>query len=1108
MANNSPRSGSPDAWGVLNQEEQALQHAVQLSLEDDQVQDTLERPRFQRSPGQDYHLVLSLNNQFAPLEDPLGDTAIYIEPPPVMPGQNAKEYRQIHAHFDRLHIVQSANLRLMGENSKFKTMLGPMSLRAEKIIRKTGVLVMPEATRGSKFKYYINLSPATEGDEAIILVTDLSCTRGVLTWHLAMQKYDISPLAVLGHDDFITVPPSLDSKDNSAGKEADILIEKRPSASSGNAGKPTTESNTLKPIKNGPIGAEYSPLRHRSAIERVLQAIQGNDPKLDSAPKVWTYFAVAKYFGCAQHERVSGWITTWLFTQNNTNFIQCNPEIAYRIGMGIESAELLRDAFSILVGERALIDAYGEYNSKILNPLKASVHGRKLDLLDEDERNRIDHAASSLVSRIRRMVCWLCRDMDWLRDSPDYVKLENLCGNTEEETQTISRALEEVREYIRSRIYYVLCQSQNKHQLEPDTSETSSFRAGASEKYTAIYNSLNQPMRMFTKTFWYALQRTQFDGSPYNTSPEGTIGDRSSTRYFEALKALYHEDPLNGIRTISRDSLNKKFAAVNAILYQRAAHIGQDNQNTGTMISFSNGSSPPIPSNSLLKQSATIVPQSTVAQHVNQLNPESINLSSLVISGHSKHGSEDAGPSTQGPFSPSKRRKTSVGGESSQTSWRNSTGDDFFDAVSLTESTDPLLDGATSNAEAAQESVLALPIRQRHSSVVDLTQDGLKPQHETCNAGNPDSTVSKNETPKGTAKPRTGITSSADFGFQFPNVADKLPAPVFEPEVDHPKARTSDASPKSSADEVTSRMGARQAHISAWRVLDAATSSIRKLCSSILDPPHLFHTTEVTPTNLFDTLTCLEDDEFKYLPLWAGGNDDGTGGVYEDFPVPNLDAASQSVESFRPGRIHKPYNAPSVSDAGTTSNDGAFDYVPSSEALSTIGKASKRATDGTHTVVSLGSAASEAAVSDAGSVVFVPTAATDEADMDAETRTVMGESDMNGDAASDNKIADDLAMDDDQGNDSDSDTDMEVEVQDRSDDDGEDFDDAVCGHDFDDDEFFNDDDDFLARHDNNTGVNLGVPEDSNGSSKGNGKGKGKERAIEPVKDDDDDFELL
>ncbi|KAK5042895.1 hypothetical protein LTR84_012397 [Exophiala bonariae] len=1124
MANNSPVIHPSDGWRVPAQEDQDLQRAVQRSLEENHVQTSPRQPRFETSPGQDYYLVLSLNNQFAPLEDPEGDTAIYIGPPPRDQSQSDKEYAQICAHFDRVHIVQSANLRLMGDNSKFIKMLGPMSIRAERVIRKTGVLVMPEAKRGSKFKYYINLQPPAYEDEAIILTTELSCTKGVLTWHLAMQKYNLSLLTVLGHDDFITVVPSIDTKDNSAGKEADIVIDERAYPTNGNPGPSAIGSNIPKPAKNSPIGAEYSPLRHRSAIERVLQAIQGNDPKLDSAPKVWTYFAVARYFGCAHHERVSGWITAWLCTQNNANFIQCNPEVVYRIAMGIESAELIRDAFSILVGERALIDAYGEYNPKILNPLKASVHGRKLDLLDEDERNRIDHAASSLVSRVRELVCGVCRDMDWLRESPDYAKLEALRGSNDEETEIFSGALEGVREYIRSRIYYVLCQNQLKHDLEQDTFSMSSFRAGVGENYITTYNSLNQPMRMFTKTFWSALQRTDFNVFTHNTTPEGTTGDSSSTRYFEALKDLYQHDQLNGIKTISRKSLDRKFAAVNRILYEHAARAGcQDKEGASTTITFSNGLSRALPSKSILNASAGIDLQRAPPHVVSPLNPESINLSSLAISGHSKHGSDEAGPSTQVPSSPFKRRKTSTGGDTNRVPWHNSTVEDFSETAPPAESTDTVLDGARSNADALRGSMLALPVRPKLLSIVNPIQEGVKRQLLDLEADRSGSAISAStkESLKAAVKPRTGTTVGADFGFRYPTDTDKIPAPVFEPDTELPKVPTTDPVLRTTPDELdflvdidnsqpsTWPRAQQRGHnpfkpspppvtiISATLLLEAAGRSIGKICSSILHPPHLFHGENILPSNLFDTLLCLSEDEFKYLPLWAGGNDDGTGGVYDDNPVPNLDDASQFVEGFGPGRIHRPYNAPSVSDAGTMSNDGdAFHYVDSSQALSTVGKASKRATDGTQTVMSLSSAASEAVGSDAASVVFVPSA---DAAADAEIETVMGESGMN-----DN--GNDIDLDDDEGNSSDTDTDMEVEVHDRSDDDdGEDFDDTAGVDDFDD-----GDDDFpVVRH----GAGLRHAQDKDGiNGNGEGSSKGKEKAAPDSfmngDDDFDDFELL
>lgn len=45
---------------------------------------------------------------------------------------------------------------------------------------------------------------------------------------------------------------------------------------------------------------EYSPIRHRTGIERLLQAIEGKNPRLDSAPKVWTLVVLADHFGCAK----------------------------------------------------------------------------------------------------------------------------------------------------------------------------------------------------------------------------------------------------------------------------------------------------------------------------------------------------------------------------------------------------------------------------------------------------------------------------------------------------------------------------------------------------------------------------------------------------------------------------------------------------------------------------------------------------------------------------------------------------------------------------------------------------------------------------------------
>ncbi|KAJ0415211.1 hypothetical protein BJY00DRAFT_293883 [Aspergillus carlsbadensis] len=81
---------------------------------------------------------------------------------------------------------------------------------------------------------------------------------------------------------------------------------------------------------------------------------------------------------------------------------------------------------------------------------------------------------------------------------------------------------------------------------------------------------------------------------------------------------------------------------------------------------------------------------------------------------------------------------------------------------------------------------------------------------------------------------------------------------------------------------------------------------------------------------LTDTLTCLTDKEFKYLPLWAGGCDDGTGGVYAEQPP-----LAESGGFSAPGpAIH--------------TGSGLSSYAPSSYSFieSTVHGASHRATEG------------------------------------------------------------------------------------------------------------------------------------------------------------------
>jgi hypothetical protein len=84
--------------------------------------------------------------------------------------------------------------------------------------------------------------------------------------------------------------------------------------------------------------------------------------------------------------------------------------------------------------------------------------------------------------------------------------------------------------------------------------------------------------------------------------------------------------------------------------------------------------------------------------------------------------------------------------------------------------------------------------------------------------------------------------------------------------------------------------------------------------------------------DLTDTLTCLTYNEFQYLPLWAGGNDDETGGVFTDLIIPAMDTGGFSG----PG--------PAVHTGSVASSNDSFSEIKPSDTQSTINGASRNAT--------------------------------------------------------------------------------------------------------------------------------------------------------------------
>ena len=200
------------------------------------------------------------------------------------------------------------------------------------------------------------------------------------------------------------------------------------------------------------MALEYSPVRHRSSVERVLAALQGNDPKLDSATKVWTAFAVAKNFEIT-HSPLEDYIIRWLRAYPNSYFLEVLPEVSHQIADGLQNYDLARDSFAILVGEEALDNLRQARQPRVH---KCTTFGRKKEELPEQIHTRVEYASKSFLERMQLEFADLVDNgMQWIDDLPEVQKLSAYPQREIQETIYELKFL--LKEYVRGAIYKILC---------------------------------------------------------------------------------------------------------------------------------------------------------------------------------------------------------------------------------------------------------------------------------------------------------------------------------------------------------------------------------------------------------------------------------------------------------------------------------------------------------------------------------------------------------------------------------------------------------------------------------------------------------------------------
>jgi hypothetical protein len=1041
---------------------------VAIKCDISKLQEEMQQKRIQSQ-------LLRLNNEFGVLNLADGDTLAYIGPPPqTLSESQTWDYGYIRNHFSYPHRVRSAKF-LDLNSKKFNDLFGPRSMRTERRFRKEGIL-SGVSTTGIKF--FVDLRPPTEDEEAVVLLTSLTCTKGVLTWHTAQEKYGLPPLLVAGQDDSASIPvdydlpvttpkdkndskdhktsqaktpsgvseeqsePSLEQKsDSEMVQDAEGLNGPRddaglPSAKGASPGQPAvpivmtglSSPNSSKKLKAATaqeskqpvqISPEYTPLRHRSAIERVIQAIENGDPKLDSAPKMWTFFAVAKYFDCAAHERISGWITKWLVSYPNSNFIQSNPEVALRIGLGTQSESTTKDAFAILVGEKSLINVYGESNPTFLTPLVESVHGRRLELLDDDERNRIDHAAASLVRRIRQKFDDLVgEEMAWLQRSALYKRISSTVPQNQEEADLIKKLLQKTKNFVRGRIIWVLCRTYEIDFSDFDQAlkNVCTFYPGTRDTFKETYNRLNERERIFTRFFWTALDREHLEDGAINLWTERN--DRSglpfsSTTYLsQKMLDSYMASGERKCQIVSRKEVDTLILQFNQIGRSRGpvnwqtenqpiSHTEHDQEEGfinkhevhGQLGNYSNTTQSENPAvrtygdfNDFKSLSATSPKRDQPAVMSTQLTEKRRKLSDT----NTDAGLALATSSTfKFPIRLGGRKFTQRDGDTFDQAKKPA---QDLNLETPAEHSVSLCSGSATIANEGPEEN-SIPLYPKLPEVLALPAGEATTPSVAEEFGH-DSFRRRNFQPILPKLPSSGF-SMKEGNFRQ-RITDMSREPNFVPDHnDTSQSMTSDGSTQGrvitaadysyGADDdkpgrvVTAADWSLQADDFDWnrpkvmqqfsnyesaqaipcqrgdlrytQLLHDIACVLRQICDEILNPPHLFHGEHRLPTDLIDTVMCLNDDEWKYLPLWAGGNDDDTGGVFDEVDVPNLEAGG-----FKGGK-RGIYSAGDNSASSSVSGS-SFDDI-GSDAISTIGKASKVATDGTQTVKSLSDIGSE-----------------------------------------------------------------------------------------------------------------------------------------------------
>ena len=757
-------------------------------------------------------MALRLATEMHMLNDPKGDTYVFIDPPAQQPEQDSCSYQRYRERYTNPLCMKKERFMTL-DSPFFETAFGP-SAQFRTLRRRGLVGRLPDT-----IKYVLDLTPPTEGEDAVYLTTELCCSEGVRKWYQAGQRWNVSRMLVGGQEEYVAPfrvrknsSQNVDDQNTSGG----VLMGAESAAP-----PPTPEKLRLTQVtgeqqvndshppivkiksdpKDIPIPLEYSPVRHRSAIERVLHAaVEGLDPQIDSAPKLWTTFAVAKYYEI-RRSPLTDYIVRWLRATPNSYFLEALPEISLKIADGLECYELCRDTFAILVGEEALANVCrGRVTEGLVTG--GSVHGRKRDDLPEIYQTRVEYASKAFLERIMAEFMSLVDGrMSWLDDVPEFRKLSAPGLSHITDRPEFSELVSNLKAYLRGHIYWILCDagSNPSGPLADFALDRTIEGEGLfpTTKFSHTWRQLLPRERIFTRSFWKLLSQSQCNRQASNLC--GSSGWSVPKKYWSETAKAYQDAGI--FVEVSKGSLEVLVRECNMI-YRKYSPVvtTQEVQAASAPSNFNFKFRPGYrglgqgrsPMQEQAQVSLPIRTQQPIAHA--QLERERQRILSK------REDSFGVSTGVQGNYSYHR-------------CWAHQ--------------------------------------RLYHNSM--LTYAVAVPFAPTRIANAP--AVATNGPPRTTDFPGW-IRTSYDLDLYQ----------------DSSQAQGSNAS------DTTLRY--ESFHLIEF--FHQAHEYIGRICHRMLALPDASMRAETLELMLTDTLVCLEDAEWKYLPLWAGGNDDGSGGVFDD----------------------------------------------------------------------------------------------------------------------------------------------------------------------------------------------------------------------------------